>query len=116
MRRFAPLGFALALLPLSAAADIVEAQTGRAPAGASTAMSTLSPVDYNFVAQANLGASFQILSGRIAEEKASASDIRDYAHLMVVTHTPVVDALNIVLQRERITAPPTPCCRGLTTQ
>jgi putative membrane protein len=105
MNCFAPLGFAIALLPIIARVDIALAQTGRAPAEASRAASRWSPVDYNFVAQANLGAPFQIASGRIAEEKATTSDIRDYAHLMVVTHIPVVGALNTVLQRERVTAP-----------
>ena len=79
---------------------------------ASNAASTLSPVDYNFVAQANLGAPFQIDSGRIAEKKATTADIRDYAHLMVVTHIPVVDGLNSILQRKRITAPPETLLQG----
>jgi putative membrane protein len=105
MNRFAPLAFAVALLPVTAHIDIAQAQTDHAPAETSTAVSKWSPVDYNFVAQANLGAPFQIASGRIAEEKATASDIRDYAHLMVVTHIPVVDALDAVLQREGVTAP-----------
>jgi putative membrane protein len=112
MSRIAPLGFALMLLPLAAAADIVEAQTGGAPAETSTQASKLSPVDYNFVAEANLGAPFQIASGRIAEGKATRPDIRDYAHLMVVTHIPVVDALNAVLQRQWVTAPPNTLLQG----
>jgi putative membrane protein len=106
MNRFAPLGFAVALLPMAAYIDIARAQTGHAPGEASTAVFKWSPVDYNFVAQANLGAPFQIASGRIAEEKATTSDIRDYARLMVVTHIPVVDALNAVLQQQQVTAPP----------
>ena len=77
---------------------------------------TWSPVDYNFVAQANLGAPFQITSGRIAEEKGTTANIRDYAHLMVVSHIPVVDALTAILRRERVTAPPTLCCKVPTTQ
>jgi putative membrane protein len=105
MNRFAPLGFAVALLPVTAHIDIAQAQTDHAPAETSTAVSKWSPVDYNFVAQANLGAPFQIASGRIAEERATTSDIRDYAHLMVGTHIPVVDALDAVLQREGVTAP-----------
>jgi putative membrane protein len=72
----------------------------------------LSPVDYNFVAQANLGAPFQIDSGRIVEEKAQTADVRDYAHLMVVSHIPVVDGLNSILQRKRITAPPETLLQG----
>jgi putative membrane protein len=106
MSRTTLLAFALGFLSLSGVADIADAQAGSAPGSASTAASKLSPVDYNFVAQANLGAPFQIDSGRVAEKSASTADIRDYAHLMVVTHIPVVDALNAVLVRQRITAPP----------
>jgi putative membrane protein len=105
MNCFTPLGFAVALLPVATCIDIAQAQTGHPPAEISTAVSKWSPVDYNFVAQANLGAPFQIASGRIAEEKATTSEIREYAHLMVVTHIPVVDALNAVLQREQASAP-----------
>jgi putative membrane protein len=72
---------------------------------ATSASATLTPVDYNFVAQANLGAPFQIDSGRAAERKATTAAIRDYAHLMVVTHIPVVDALNKILQQKNIQAP-----------
>jgi putative membrane protein len=86
------------------------AQTGASP-GASASVK-LSPQDYNFVAQANLGAPFQVDSGRIAEKGATTAEIRDYAHLMVVTHIPVVDALNKVLQRKSIEAPPNTLLNG----
>jgi len=69
------------------------------------AATALSPVDYNFVAQANLGAPFQVDSGRIAEQAATTAEIRDYAHLMVVTHVPVIDALNRILSNKNIGAP-----------
>jgi putative membrane protein len=58
------------------------------------------------VAQANLGAPLQIDSGRIAEKGAATAKIREYAHLMVVTHIPVVDALNKVLQRKNLASIP----------
>jgi hypothetical protein len=45
-----------------------------------------------------------------------AANIRDYAHLMVVTHIPVVDALALILRRERVRHPPTLCCKVPTTQ
>src|ERR1700752_3882587 len=106
MNRFTPLVFAVALMPMATPVDIAQAQTGHAPAGPSRSVSAWSPVDFNFVAQANLGAPFQIASGRIAEEKATNANIRDYAHRMVVSHKPVVDALDAILQRERVTAPP----------
>jgi putative membrane protein len=64
------------------------------------------------VAQANLGAPFQIDSGRIAEEKATTANMRSYAHLMVVSHGPVVDALNTILEHKRITAPPETLLQG----
>jgi putative membrane protein len=72
----------------------------------------LAAVDYNFVAQANLGAPFQIDSGRVAEAKATTQEIRDYAHLMVITHIPVVDALNNILQQKNIKTPPNPLLNG----
>jgi len=64
---------------------------------------TLNAVDFNFVSQANLGAPFQIDSGRLAETKGTSAAIRSYAHLMVTTHVPVVDALNVILKRKNIT-------------
>ena len=73
---------------------------------------SLDPVDYNFVAQANLGAPFQIDSGRVAEKQGTTPDIRDYAHLMVVTHIPVVDALNKILEQKNIKAPQNTLLQG----
>jgi len=108
MNRFSTLVFGLAL------ATVAEGQPGAdaQPDSVAPAASALSPVDYNFVAQANLGAPFQIDSGRIAEEKATSANIRDYAHLMVVSHIPVVDGLNSILQRKQITAPPETLLQG----
>lgn len=110
MRRISPLGFAL-VLTLAGGVAVANAQPNRTVA-ASTADTAWSPVDYNFVAQANLGAPFQISSGRIAEKKAATADIRDYAHLMVVSHGPVVDDLNTILKRERLKAPPNTLLQG----
>jgi putative membrane protein len=109
MTRISALGVALTLLTLAAGtAGADESPKGSAQAAASA----LSPVDYNFVAQANLGAPFQIASGRIAKEKATTAAIRAYAHLMVVTHIPVVDALNAVLQRQHMAPPPNTLLQG----
>jgi putative membrane protein len=112
MTRIAMLGFALALLALAAGPAKADEQPKSVVAMASQTASAWSPVDFNFVAQANLGAPFQIASGRIAEEKATNANIRDYAHLMVVSHKPVVDALDAILQRERVTAPPNTLLQG----
>jgi putative membrane protein len=67
------------------------------------APAALNAIDFNFVGQANLGAPFQVDSGRIAERKGTSAAIRNYAHLMVTTHIPVVDALNVILRNKNIT-------------
>ena len=98
-RRIAYLGFAPALLSVAAGIGIANAQTG-AP---TEAPATLNAVDFNFVGQANLGAPFQVNSGRLAEEKGGSPAIRKYAHLMVTSHIPVADALTAILQRKNVT-------------
>src|ERR1700686_3130099 len=78
---------------------VAMAQTAAPP----EAPASLSAVDFNFVGQANLGAPFQVDSGRLAESKGTSAAIRGYAHLMVTSHIPVVDALNVILKRKDIT-------------
>jgi putative membrane protein len=39
----------------------------------------------------------------LAESKGTSTAIRSYAHLMVTTHIPVADALNVILKRKDIT-------------
>jgi putative membrane protein len=110
MIRISILGFGLVLLTLAAGAGVANEHPSSSLAVASKAGSGLSSVDYNFVAQANLGAPFQIASGRIAENKATTADIRNYP--MVVTHIPVVDDLNAILRRKQIAPPPDTLLRG----
>jgi putative membrane protein len=97
-RRLARLGLVLTLVPAAAGFGIVNAQ----PA-APEKPGSLNAVDFNFVGQANLGAPFQVDSGRIAEAKATSPAIRSYANLMVSSHIPVADALNTILRRKNIT-------------
>jgi putative membrane protein len=96
--RVAGLGLTCVLL-WSAGTAAAMAQTAAPP----EAPATLNAIDFNFVGQANLGAPFQIDSGRLAETKATSAAIRGYAHLMVTTHIPVVDALNVILRKKNIT-------------
>jgi putative membrane protein len=96
--RIVSLGLACALL-WSAGTAAAIAQTAAPP----EAPATLDAIDFNFVGQANLGAPFQVDSGRLAETKATNAAIRGYAHLMVTTHIPVVDALNVILKQKNIT-------------
>jgi putative membrane protein len=106
MNHITQLSVALMLLLSGATVNIAKAQNVGSPPASSPSPSRLSPIDYNFVAQANLGAPFQVDSGRLAEKKATTSRLRDYAHLMVVTHIPVIDELNAILQHKGSTAPP----------
>jgi putative membrane protein len=96
-RRIAGLGLTCALL-WTVGIPVASAQTAVPP----ETPATLNAIDFNFVGQANLGAPFQVDSGRLAETKATSAAIRGYAHLMVTTHVPVVDALNVILQRKNI--------------
>jgi putative membrane protein len=75
---------------------------GQAIVAPPEAPAALNAIDFNFVGQANLGAPFQVDSGRLAERKGTSAAIRNYAHLMVTTHIPVVDALNVILRNENI--------------
>ena len=110
MKRIACSRVALTVLLLAVGMNLAQAQP--ADTVTSPAASKLTPEEYNFVAQANLGAPFQVDSGRIAEDKATTAAIRDYAHLMVTSHIPVVDALNKILQRKGLTAPPNTLLQG----
>jgi putative membrane protein len=96
--RLVGLGLTCVLI-WSAGTAAATAQTAAPP----EAPATLNAVDFNFVGQANLGAPFQIDSGRLAETKGTSPAIRSYAHLMVTTHIPVVDALNVILKKKNIT-------------
>src|SRR3981081_3497386 len=99
IKRIERFGFAAALLSLAGGIGIANAQIA-APMAAPT---TLNAVDFNFVGQANLGAPFQVDSGRLAETKSESAALRNYARLMVTSHIPVVDALNSILQRKNVT-------------
>jgi putative membrane protein len=90
---------------LAAGIGAADAQTGAPAPG------TLNAVDFNFVGQANLGAPFQVDSGRLADKKGGSAAIRDYARLMVTSHIPVVDALNVILQAKNVT-PSNPLLHG----
>jgi len=97
--RIARFGLAHMLLFWAAGVGIANAQ----PAAPVETPATLNAVDFNFVGQANLGAPFQVDSGRIAEEKSANTAIRNYAHLMVTSHIPVADELTEILQRKNVT-------------
>ena len=96
--RIVRFGFASVLLVSAVGTGIASAQT----AAPIEAPATLDAVDFNFVGQANLGAPFQVDSGRLAETKGGSAAIRDYAHLMVTSHIPVAAALTAILQQKNV--------------
>jgi putative membrane protein len=97
--RLAGLGLTCALLWSVAGPALAATPTAVPP----ETPASLNAVDFNFVGQANLGAPFQVDSGRLAETKGTSAAIRSYADLMVTTHIPVVNALNVILKRKDIT-------------
>jgi putative membrane protein len=97
-RHIVSLGLTCVLL-WSAGTAVANAQTAAPP----ETPASLNAIDFNFVGQANLGAPFQVDSGRLAETKGTGAAIRSYAHLVVTTHIPVVDALNVILKRKNVT-------------
>lgn len=111
-RRISTKTAAFAILIATLAVGINSASADSDNPSVTSPSAKLGPVDYNFVAQANLGAPFQIDSGRVAEKTGTTAALRDYAHLMVVTHIPVVDALNKILQRKDIKAPQNTLLQG----
>jgi putative membrane protein len=98
IRRIARVGFTPVFLSLAVGTGIADAQS----AAPIEAPATLNAVDFNFVGQANLGAPFQVDSGRLAETKGGSAAIRDYAHLMVTSHIPVAAALTAILQQKNV--------------
>jgi putative membrane protein len=92
-------GVVALLLSVAATTGTAAAQT----AAAIEAPATLSAIDFNFVGQANLGAPFQVDSGRLAEKRAGNAAIRNCAHLMVTSHIPVAATLTAILQRKNVT-------------
>ena len=106
MKKAAYLMSAFAALAFGTA--VANAQTPDATAASSASALQLSAVDDNFIAQTP----FQIDSGRLAEKKGTTAAIRDYAHLMVVSHIPVVNALNAILQRKNMAVPPNTLLHG----
>jgi putative membrane protein len=95
----AGLGLTCALFWSAVGTGVAVAQTAAPP----EAPASLNAIDFNFVGQANLGAPFQIDSGRPADTKGTTPAIRNYAQLMVTTHIPVVNALNVILKQKNIT-------------
>jgi putative membrane protein len=95
----AGLGLTCALLWSAVGTGVAVAQTAAPP----EAPASLNAIDFNFVGQANLCAPFQIDSGRLADTKGTTPAIRNYAQLMVTTHIPVVNALNVILKQKNIT-------------
>lgn len=61
--------------------------------------------DRAFVAKVGQGGMFEVEAGKLAEQKASAEDVRDFATMEVHDHTGVGDRLKAVSSRERVDVP-----------
>ena len=68
---------------------------------------TLSPADYAFVGQTNLGNQFQVDSGRLGDTHAASDQVKAYAKEMVPSHIKVEEKLDAILKQKGVTPPPT---------
>ena len=75
------------LVPSIAAAAVVMIMAGAAHAAPGT------DADRTFVAKVSQGGMFEVEAGKLAEQKASAQDVRDFATMEVHDHTLVGDKL-----------------------
>jgi putative membrane protein len=83
------------------------------PVSAQTAETgSLSPVDYAFIGQTNLGNGFQIDSGKLGETRAASPAVRDYATLMDTSHVEVENNLKALLTKLNVQPPPTSLLAG----
>jgi putative membrane protein len=70
-------------------------------AGASAATAA-SPVDVTFVGKVSQGGMFEVEAGQLAERKAVAQDVKDFAVMEVHDHTLVNDKLKAICARQGI--------------
>jgi putative membrane protein len=112
MNRIARLGILAGLLLVAPELGVARAQESGTSNEPRPASSELSPVDHDFVAQAHLGAPFQVDSGRLADKKALTPALREYARLMADDYGPQKDALDRILHQKGIEAPPQPLLQG----
>ncbi len=72
--------------------------------GASPALAdaAASPADRAFVAKVSQGGMFEVQAGKLADQKGSTPDIRDFGAMEAHDHTPVGDKLKAVAGHEGI--------------
>ena len=61
--------------------------------------------DRNFVSKVGPGGMFEVEAGRLAQGKASAADVRDFATMEVHDHTAVGDRLKAISSKEGVPVP-----------
>jgi putative membrane protein len=86
------------------AAVMFVALSGAASAGTAESV-RLTPVDYAFIGQTNLGNHFQIDTGKLGETHARSAAVRDYAQLMDTSHVQVENNLLTLLQKMHVEPP-----------
>ena len=71
-------------------------------AGPQLAHAAATPADRAFVAKVSQGGMFEVQAGRLADQKGSTPDIRDFGAMEAHDHTPVGDKLKAVSSHEGI--------------
>ena len=88
-------------MPASPSASALLAP-GMLAASAGLASAAATPADRAFVAKVSQGGMFEVQAGRLADQKGSTPDIRDFGAMEAHDHTPVGDKLKAISDREGI--------------
>ncbi len=94
------------IVATSLAAAALTSSAVASSAVASTALAaTASPADTAFVAKVSQGGMFEVAAGKLAAEKGSTQDIRDFGAMEVHDHELVGAKLTSISQSEGLTPP-----------
>lgn len=77
-----------------------------AASGGVACAATATPTDKAFVAKVSQGGQFEVEAGRLADQKGSAQDVRDFGAMEVHDHTLVGDKLKSISSQEGVSFSP----------
>ncbi|HOC38139.1 MAG TPA: DUF4142 domain-containing protein [Thermodesulfobacteriota bacterium] len=95
MKRLAALGVVVVICTLSLKVSAFGQET----------QTSLSEADRTFLMEAAQGGLFEVTLGKMASQRASAADVKEFAQLMVTDHSKANDELKQLAQKKGVTLP-----------
>jgi putative membrane protein len=80
--------------------------TGQGSAAGGSSAATASSQDRTFIMEAAAGGLAEVQLGRLASQKASRSEVKEFGQMMVTDHTRANDQLMKIAQSKGVTTPP----------